>query len=269
MAGPAQQRPRQGRLARPRREDGLEVERPGIAGVDRQHVPRDLQHLPRPTQLAERGGIFAEERQVVGLARETRLEPRQGGGEAVLVADELAAEFQRAGIAGIERQRVIRRVDRLDLLAAGIAQAADVDPELAVVGRILQRPVIGPARRRQVPLGAFEPPEHPPAVALLPRGELPLPEPVARLVERALLHQGIAHRRGDLRAVRAGVQRPAQLGLGGDAVALVERGVGFDHVAGRLGRGRRRQGRADQRRGQAGRERRQPAAEITRGDHTA
>ena len=32
---------------------------------------------------------------------------------------------------------MLRRVDRLELLASRIAQAADVDPELAIIGREL------------------------------------------------------------------------------------------------------------------------------------
>ena len=241
VAGARQQIAGEVDLARPRRQHGLQVEGIGVLGSNLDHLAGHGQHLGRAAQFAQRGGVAAQERQVFWRQFQRAFEQRQRGGPAGLVAQQLGAKFQRADIVRLGHKRALCRVDGLDLFAAQIAQAADIDPQLRIAWRVGQGPVIGLPRCRQIAFQPLQPPQRPPAA---PGGfgrELPRPQPFARFQQLALIEERLAHPRRDGRARRAGLDGIAQRGFRRDAIALLQGGArGIDRALLHVRQGRQR-----------------------------
>ena len=153
-----------------------------------------------------------------------------------MIADQLGAKLKGADISGSDSKRPLGRIDCLELLAANIAQAADIDPQQRVIRAETQSPVESLPGGRKLPLQLLKFAKHPETIGFPPFGELTRSKPFARFGQLPLQQQRFAHRGGNISLARPSLQCAAQFGFGGDAIALAQRRLGLtDNPSGSTG----------------------------------
>src|SRR5690606_29523531 len=110
-----------------------------------------------PAALAERRGVFAEESEIVGRVLERALEPFDRGADTLRVAQQLAAEFERARVRGVDRHGSLSGLHGEVVLAVRIAKPADIDPQPRARGRPGEREIERPRSSRNIAFLPFEP----------------------------------------------------------------------------------------------------------------
>ena len=104
------------------------------------------EHVAHPADVAIGDRALDQRLDIAAVDVERAVEPGQSGGEAVLAAGQHAAQHQRLGVARAGGDGAVGGLERAGDVAVRAAEAGDVGPDVAVLGRDDERAVEGGER---------------------------------------------------------------------------------------------------------------------------
>jgi len=110
-----------------------------VAAGQRMDLADVGEHVDHAPHVAISRGPLEKGGDVAGIHLERAVEPGKRGGEAILAPAQFAAKLQRIGIAGPGGDGAVDRLDRAGDIAVRAAEAGDVGPQVAVLGRRIDR----------------------------------------------------------------------------------------------------------------------------------